>query len=134
MMAGLVLGMGVPGAYFGWQGRLNPNKKEGVGQKKVHENIMLAFFLLAFLGGTGGTLSTAMQGYDVWQSKHFVSAVVVLVLLGCNGFLAYTGFTVGNDGSPKGRMEGRKLHSYFGIAVMCAFLVHALLGVNILLS
>lgn len=134
MMGFMVLGMGLPGAVIGWQGRLNENKKEGVQQKKLHENIMLAFFLLAFLGGTGGTLSTAMQGYDVWQTPHASSALVVLLLLGANSFIAYSGFTIGNDGTPKGRLQGRKLHSYFGIAAMTAFAVHAFLGVQILLG
>lgn len=132
MMAVMVLGMGVPGAYIGWQGRLNEDKRAGVEQKKLHENIMLAFFLLAFLGGTGGTLSTAMQGYDIWESAHAKSALVVLLLLGANSIIAYTGFTIGTDGTPKGRLQGRKFHAYFGVATMLAFLVHAGLGVNIL--
>lgn len=134
MMTFMVLGMGTPGAVIGWKGRLNENKKEGVKEKKLHENIMLAFFLLAFLGGTGGTLSVAMQGFDVWQSPHFLSAATVLALLGINSVVAYSGFTIGNDGSAKGRMQGRKLHSYFGVAAMAAFLVHGILGANILLG
>lgn len=130
----MVMGMGVPGAVFGWQGRLNEDKKAGLAQKTLHENIMIAFFLLAFLGGTGGTLSVAMQGYDIWETPHFKSAVAVLLLLGVNSVFAYSGFTIGNDGSPKGRLQGRKLHAYFGVAVMAAFLVHGILGVKVLLS
>lgn len=134
LMTFMVLGMGAPGAVYGWAGRLNKNKKEGVAQKKLHENIMVAFFLLAVLGGTGGTLSVAMQGYDVWQSPHFLSATLVLVMLGANSLLAYSGFTLGSDGSSKGRIKGRKIHAYFGIAAMSAFLLHGILGVNILLG
>ncbi|KAI0563151.1 hypothetical protein FGB62_45g180 [Gracilaria domingensis] len=134
MMAFMVLGMGMPGAYFGWAGRLNANKKEGVQQKKLHENVMLAFFLLAFLGGTGGTLSVAMQGYDIWQSPHFLSAALVLGMLTVNSVLAYSGFTLGNDGTAKGRLQGRKLHAYFGAATMAVFLVHGVLGALILLG
>ena len=134
MMTFMVLGMGTPGAVVGWKGRLNENKKEGVQQKKLHENIMLAFFLLAFLGGTGGTLSVAMQGFDIWESPHFISAVTVLALLGLNSIIAYSGFTIGTDGTPKGRIQGRKFHSYFGVATMTAFLVHGILGANILLG
>lgn len=134
LMAFMVLGMGLPGAVFGWKGRLNEDKKAGVKQKQLHENIMLAFFLLAFLGGTGGTLAVAMQGYDVWQSPHAISALVVLILLGANSVLAYSGFTIGTDGTPKGRLAGRKFHAYFGAVTMAAFFVHAALGVNILLG
>lgn len=134
MMGLMVLGMGLPGTLIGWNGRLNENKKNGVQQKKLHENIMLAFYLLTFFGGFGGTLATAMGGYDIWQTPHAISALVVLLLLGGNSALAYSGFTVGNDGTPKGRLQGRKLHSYFGVAIMAAFSVHALLGVSILLG
>lgn len=134
MMAILVFAMGFPGAYIGWQGRLNENKREGVNQKKLHENVMLGFFLFAFLGSTGGTLSVAVQGFDIWESPHAISALVVLLLLAANSLIAYTGFTIGTDGTPKGRLQGRKLHSYFGIAVMGAFLVHAGLGVKLLLG
>lgn len=134
LMGFMILGMGAPGAAIGWQGRLNENKREGVQQKRLHENIMVAFFLLAFLGGTGGTLSVAMQGHDVWNTLHFKSAVVVLILLGLNAVIAYSGFTIGNDGSPKGRVAGRKLHAYFGLAVLIALLVHGALGVKMLLE
>lgn len=134
MMATMIFGMGVPGAYIGWQGRLNEDKRAGVGQKKLHENIMLAFFLLAILGGSGGTLATVMQGYDIWESAHAKSSLIVLLLLAANSVIAYTGFTIGTDGTPKGRLQGRKFHAYFGIATMLVFLIHAGLGVSILLS
>lgn len=134
MMTVMVLAMGTPGAVIGWQGRLNENKKDGVAQKQLHENIMIAFFLLAFLGGTGGTLSVAMQGFDIWESPHFKTSVLVLLMLGVNSIVAYSGFTIGNDGSPKGRLAGRKLHAYFGVATMSAFLVHGILGAKILLE
>lgn len=133
-MTFMVLAMGMPGAVLGWQGRLNDNKKEGVSQKNLHENIMIAFFLLAFLGGTGGTLSVAMQGYDIWETPHFKSAIVCLLLLAANSIIAYSGFTIGNDGTAKGRQQGRKFHAYFGIAAMAAFIIHGVLGVNILLG
>lgn len=133
-MTFMVLAMGTPGAVIGWQGRLNDNKKGGVAQKKLHETIMIAFFLLAFLGGTGGTLSVAMQGFDIWETPHFKSAVVCLLLLAANSIIAYSGFTIGNDGTAKGRQQGRKLHAYLGIAGMAAFLIHGILGVTILLG
>lgn len=131
-MGFMILGMGLPGALIGWSGRLDENKREGVKKKKLHENIMLAFFLLAFLGGFGGTLATAMGGYDIYESPHAKSAAAVLLLLLANTVIAYSGFTIGNDGSPKGRQSGRKLHAYFGSATMAALFVHAFLGIRIL--
>lgn len=129
--------MGLPfllGAAFGWLGRTNENKRAGVKQKQTHEGIMLAFFLLAFLGGTGGLLSTAMQGHDIGESKHFISAGIVLALLLGNAIIAYSGFTIGNDGSAKGRLQGRTVHAYLGAATMTAILVHAGLGLKILME
>lgn len=134
MMTFMVLGMGFPGATIGWLGRLNENKRDGVKQKQLHETIMLAFALLAALGGFGGTISVAMQGYDVWQSVHAKSAAAILLFLALNAIIAYSGFSIGNDGTPKGRLQGRKLHAYLGSATMTAFLVHAYLGVKILLE
>lgn len=134
MMAFMVLGMGTPGAVLGWRGRVNEDRKAGVKQKQLHENIMLAFFLLAVLGGTGGTLSVAMQGYDVWQSPHFLSAALVLGMLAVNSIIAYSGFAIGSDGSAKGRLRGRKIHAWFGAATMATFLLHGVLGANILLG
>lgn len=134
LMTFMVLGMGTPGAVLGWRGRLNKDRKAGVKQKKLHENIMLAFFLLAVLGGSGGTLSVAIQGYDVWQSPHFLSAALVLSMLTLNSILAYTRFSFGSDGTPKARIRGRKIHAWFGVATMTTFLLHAALGTNILLG
>jgi Protein of unknown function (DUF4079) len=134
MMGFMVLGMGVPGAAFGWAGRLNIDKRRGVQQKQTHENIMLAFVMLAALGGFGGTLSVAMQGYDVWESAHAKSAAAILAMLVGSAVFAYTGFALGTDGSPKARLTGRKVHAYFGTVAMSLFLVHAYLGVKILLE
>lgn len=134
MMGLMVLGMGVPGAAFGWQGRLNEDKKKGVQQKKLHEIVMVAFGLLAFFGGVGGILSTAMQGYDILTTPHALSAGLVLAALATNGILAYSGFTIGTDGTPKGRIRGRTVHAYLGAATMTLFVLHAALGVVILLG
>lgn len=133
-MAFMVLGMGVPGAAIGWVGRVNKSKKDGAAQKRLHAKVMAAFYLLAFLGGTGGTLATAMQGYDIWTTVHFKTAVAVLVLLGMNSALAGSKFKLGNDGSGKGMLAGRKLHAYFGTAVIVAFFAHGALGLKMLLE
>mmetsp|Transcript_17427 Transcript_17427/g.37838 ORF Transcript_17427/g.37838 Transcript_17427/m.37838 type:complete len:225 (+) Transcript_17427:138-812(+) len=126
MMAFMVLGMGFPGAYIGWKGRVNEDKREGVQQKQLHENIMTAFWLLAFAGGFGGTLSTAMQGYPIWTSPHAYTALLVLALLTANAFYAWSGF---GGGDAKSRINGRKFHFYIGVATMSAFVLHAGLGV-----
>lgn len=129
LMGFMVLGMGAPGAAIGWLGRTNSDKAAGVKQKQLHENIMLAFWLLAFAGATGGILSTVMQGRDILVSPHAKSAGVVLALLTANAVVAYSGFTIGGGASPAGRQQGRKLHAYLGAGTMVALLVHGALGV-----
>jgi Protein of unknown function (DUF4079) len=134
MMGFIVLGMGMPGAAVGWAGRLNSDRRKGEQQKQAHDNIMLPFVILVALGGCGGTLSMAMQGYDVWQSAHAKSAGAILVTLVGSTVHAYTGFSLGMDASPKARLTGRKVHAYVDTAAMSLFLVHAYLGIKILLE
>lgn len=129
LMGFMILGMGTPGAVIGWLGRINEDKKAGVKQKQLHENIMLAFWLLAFAGASGGILSTVMQGKDILQSPHALSAGVVLALLTANATVAYSGFTIGGSSTPAGRQQGRTLHAYLGAGTMVALLVHGVLGV-----
>lgn len=124
LMGFMIVGMGVPGGVLGWLGRTNTDAAAGAKQKALHENIMLAFWLLAFAGATGGILSTVMQGKDIFQSAHGQSSAVVLGLLTANAVLAFSGFSLG--GSPA---QGRKLHAYLGAGTGVALAVHAALGV-----
>eukprot|EP00190_Bangiopsis_sp_CCMP1999_P004975 CAMPEP_0198737752 /NCGR_PEP_ID=MMETSP1475-20131203/68027_1 /TAXON_ID= ORGANISM="Unidentified sp., Strain CCMP1999" /NCGR_SAMPLE_ID=MMETSP1475 /ASSEMBLY_ACC=CAM_ASM_001111 /LENGTH=210 /DNA_ID=CAMNT_0044501621 /DNA_START=71 /DNA_END=703 /DNA_ORIENTATION=- len=123
-MGTMIAFMGIPGAAIGWLGRLSEDKKRGVSLKQLHENVMVAFLLLAFAGASGGTLSTVEQGIDIWQSTHFKSAVLVLGLLTANAVLAYSGFGT----NPKSRVQGRKVHAYLGAATMVTLLVHGAIG------
>lgn len=129
LMGFMLLGMGTPGGVIGWLGRTNDDKVAGAKQKQLHENIMLAFWLLAFAGATGGILSTVMQGKDILQSPHALSAGVVLALLTANATVAYSGFSIGGDSTSAGRQQGRTLHAYLGAGTMVALLVHGVLGV-----
>jgi hypothetical protein len=137
MMTIMVAAMGLGGAYLGWAGRLNPDKKAGVKQKQTHATVMGAFTLLAFLGASGGALSVAMQGFPVGQSAHALSAVLVLVLLSFNGIYAGTGFGAGNK---RGReateaiAQGRRVHAYLGAFIVGALLLHGFLGLQMLLG
>ncbi|KAA8495654.1 hypothetical protein FVE85_1809 [Porphyridium purpureum] len=129
MMSIMVAAMGGGGAYLGWAGRLNPDKKAGVKQKQLHEQLMVAFWLLAFMGASGGILSTVLQGYDILESEHAKSAGLVLALLTLEAIIAYSGF----GSTPKAKIQGRKVHAYIGAATMAAFLVHAGFGIQMLL-
>eukprot|EP00188_Purpureofilum_apyrenoidigerum_P002537 Plantae.Rhodophyta-Purpureofilum_apyrenoidigerum.ctg26039.p1 GENE.Plantae.Rhodophyta-Purpureofilum_apyrenoidigerum.ctg26039~~Plantae.Rhodophyta-Purpureofilum_apyrenoidigerum.ctg26039.p1 ORF type:complete len:211 (+),score=24.14 Plantae.Rhodophyta-Purpureofilum_apyrenoidigerum.ctg26039:216-848(+) len=123
-MGTMIAFMGIPGAAIGWLGRLSEDKKRGVNLKRLHESVMVAFLLLAFAGATGGTLSTAEQKIDIWQSTHFKSALVVLGLLTANAVLAYSGF----GSNPQSRTKGRTVHSYLGAATMVGLVIHGAIG------
>ncbi|EME27286.1 hypothetical protein Gasu2_54850 [Galdieria sulphuraria] len=130
MMGIMIAFLGGATAYYGWMGRLNPDKKKGVQQKSFHSNLATVFWLLAFAGASGGTLSVAMQGYPVWKSTHSLSAVAVLLGLTVNAWIAFSGF----GSTPTKRMSGRKVHAYLGTVTMVLLLVHSILGVSILQS
>ncbi|GJQ15015.1 hypothetical protein GpartN1_g6806.t1 [Galdieria partita] len=130
MMAIMIVFLGGATAYYGWMGRLNPDKKKGVKQKSFHSNLATAFWLLAFAGASGGTLSVAMQGYPVWKSPHALSAFAVLLGLTVNAWIAFSGFGT----TPTKRMSGRKVHAYLGTVTMVLLLFHSILGSSILQS
>ncbi|KAJ8903071.1 hypothetical protein NDN08_006386 [Rhodosorus marinus] len=126
MMGFMVAGMGMPGAAFGWAGRLGKGK-DSVKMKNLHEQVMIAFWLLAFAGALGGSLSLAEQGYEIWtlQDPHFVSTLAVLGLLTFNAVYAYSGF---GGTTPQERLKGRTVHAYVGALTMGVFVVHGVLG------
>eukprot|EP00871_Galdieria_phlegrea_P001083 jgi/Galph1/1976/GphlegSOOS_G655.1 len=128
MMAIMILFLGGSAAYYGWTGRLNQNKKKGAQQKAFHSNLATVFWLLAFAGASGGTLSVAMQGYPIWKSAHAITALTVLGGLTANAWIAFTGF---GDTVQK-RQSGRKLHAYLGTGVMVFLVVHILTGLAVL--
>ena len=137
MMGVMVLAMGFGGGLTGWAGRLNSDKRRGAQQKSLHANIMGAFTLLALLGGSGGLLSVAMQGFPVGQSTHAITAVVVLALLMVNGTIAGTGFGAGGKRGKEATdaiRQGRQVHAYLGAAILAALAVHAAFGMQILLG
>jgi len=112
MMGLMVAGMGMPGAAFGWAGRLGKGK-DSLKMKSLHEQVMIAFWLLAFAGALGGSLSLAEQGHEIWtlQDPHFVSSLAVLGLLTINAVYAYSGF---GGTTPQEKLKGRTVHAYLG--------------------
>mmetsp|Transcript_3301 Transcript_3301/g.8559 ORF Transcript_3301/g.8559 Transcript_3301/m.8559 type:complete len:115 (-) Transcript_3301:318-662(-) len=82
-------------------------------------------------GAFGGTLSTAMQGEEIAQTPHFVTALIFLGGLTANGVFAYSGF---GASEPKGKISGRKAHAYAGAALAAVVLAHAGTGIAGLLK
>lgn len=135
-MAALVLAMGYGGAYIGWRGRLNTDKRRGVQQKQLHATLMGAFLPLAIIGAFGGTVSVAMQGSAVWQTAHAKTALGVLALLTANAALALSGFGAGGKRgreATQAAQSGRAAHAYLGSAILAALLIHMAFGVQMLM-
>jgi len=79
---------------------------------------------------SGGTLATAMGGYDIFTSDHFKTALLVLGMLIANGAFALSGF--GSD--PKSKISGRTAHAYIGAATVLVVAAHVATGVALVLS
>jgi hypothetical protein len=80
------------------------------------------------LGYTGGILSLVMQNQPIFESPHFWTGTLIIILLGINALIALTGF----GGDYKQTM--RTIHAYLGSTVMILFVIHAIFGLNLGLS
>lgn len=129
MMAIVVFVMGSFVGLTGWRGRalMTVDKDAAVQNRADHRKIAPFMFLFIALGYTGGVLSLVMQQQPIFESPHFWTGSVVLVLLTLNGVIALTGF--GKDKSVL-----RTTHAYLGSAALCLLFLHALLGLKLGLS
>ena len=84
-------------------------------------------FIFLALGYTGGVLSMVMQEQNIFESSHFWTGSVVLILLTINVILSATGF-IGNKASL------RTIHAYVGSIALALLLFHAALGLKLGLS
>jgi hypothetical protein len=78
------------------------------------------------LGYTGGVLSLVMQEEQIFESPHFWTGSLIILLLGINAVLAATKFG--------GQSGLRAAHAYIGSAAVVLFVVHAALGLKLGLS
>lgn len=129
MMAIVIFVLGSYVAWAGWQGRLleGTDKDKAIKNRLSHR--LLAPWLFLFLAGgyTGGVLSLVMQHKPLFESPHFWTGSLVLVLLLINGVIAAIGF----GGEKKGL---RGVHAYLGTAAIALLFTHAVLGFNLGIS
>jgi fucose 4-O-acetylase-like acetyltransferase len=126
MMATVVFVMGSVVGLTGWRGRAMMQADQAVAVKSRSEHRKLAplMFLFIALGYTGGVLSLVMQDKPIFESPHFWTGSVVILLLTLNGVIALTGF--GKDKSVL-----RTIHAYLGSVALCLLFLHALLGLKL---
>lgn len=126
MMAIVVFAMGSFVGLTGWRGRtlVVVDKGAAMQSRAEHRKIAPLMFLFIALGYTGGVLSLVMQQQPSFESPHFWTGSVVILLLTLNGVIALAGF--GKDKSVL-----RTTHAYLGSVALCLLFLHALLGLKL---
>jgi hypothetical protein len=129
MMGIVVFAMGSAVAWGGWRGRTlaTINKDVAIKNKADHRKIAPLMYIFLLLGYTGGVLSLVMQGQPIFESPHFVTGTVAILLLTINAVIAATGF-IGD------RATARTVHAYVGSTALLILVAHALLGLKLGLS
>lgn len=127
MMSIVIFVMGSFVGFSGWRGRLAEDKEVASKSRSDHRKLAPWMFLFMALGYTGGVLSLVMQHQPIFQSPHFWTGSILLLLLGINGAISLSKFGGNNPGL-------RALHAYLGSSALCLMLVHALLGLHLGIS
>jgi hypothetical protein len=123
--------MGLIGSYFGWQIRLgNGNDVNaltlGETVREMHPKIMGGALFFFLLGGQGGLVLLSVQGQDILQSPHAITAVIAITAMIVQASLPLF--------FEKGGQTARDVHSYLGSATIVALFAHLATGINLGLS
>jgi hypothetical protein len=129
MMGIVIFVMGTFVAITGWRGKLLEGTDKDAAIKSRSAHRLLAPWMFLFLAGgyTGGVLSLVMQHQPLFESPHFWTGSIVLVLLAINGVISLGGFFGDNKAF-------RVVHAYLGTAAIGLLFVHAVLGFNLGIS
>jgi hypothetical protein len=127
MMAIVVFVMGSFVGLVGWRGRVVADKDAAIKSRSDHRKLAPFMYLFIVLGYTGGVLSLVMQQKPIFESWHFWTGSVVILLLTLNAAIAATGFG-------KNKAMLRTTHAYVGSTALCLLFLHALLGLKLGLS
>lgn len=127
MMGIVIFVVGTFVGVTGWRGKLLVDKDTGVQSRNAHRQ--LAPWLFVFLAGgyIGGILSLVMQQKPLFESPHFWTGSLVLILLLINGVISLSGFFGDKAGL-------RVVHAYLGTIALGVMFVHAVLGFNLGIS
>lgn len=127
---GLVLfAMGGYGTYLGYRIRSGNGDEATFGTPdtaaELHWKLMAGMGFFFLLGGQGGLVLTLIQGRNILESPHAITAFAGLGVLAVQGVLGATM----EDNATK-----RTIHAILGSSLMGLFLIHAALGLKLGLS
>lgn len=127
MMGIVIFVLGSYVGWVGWRGRVAEDKDAAIKSRSDHRKLAPLMFLFIALGYTGGVLSLVMQHQSILESPHFWTGSTVLLLLGFNAAVAFSGF--GNN-----KAILRTVHAFVGSTALGLLFLHAVLGLNLGLS
>ncbi|QSJ15656.1 DUF4079 domain-containing protein [Nostoc sp. UHCC 0702] len=129
MMAIVIFVVGSFVGVAGWRGKLLEGKDKDAAVKSRIAHRLLAPWLFLFLAGgyTGGVLSLVMQRQPIFESPHFWTGSLVLILLFINGAISLSGFAGNKPGL-------RAVHAYLGSVALGILFLHAALGLKLGIS
>lgn len=129
MMAIVVFVLGSFVGLAGWRGKLLEGKDKDTALKSRIAHRQLAPWLFLFLAGgyIGGVLSLVMQHKPIFESPHFWTGSLALLLLLINGTISLSGFA-GN------KPALRAFHTYLGSVALGVLFLHAALGLKLGIS
>lgn len=128
MMSIVIFSMGSYVAYAGWRGKTTTDGEIAAKNFAAHRQLAPLMSMFLAMGYTGGILSLVIQKQPILESPHFWTGSIVLIMLGINGAIAFSGF-----GGEKKEIF-RNFHAYLGSAVMIVLVIHAVLGLKLGLS
>jgi Protein of unknown function (DUF4079) len=126
MMAIVIFVLGSFVGWVGWQGRIAEDKEDALKNRAEHRKLAPWMFLFIAMGYTGGVLSLVMQQKPIFESPHFWTGSIVLLLLALNGVLSLSGFF--------GKTTLRTVHAFVGTTALFLLFLHAALGLKLGLS
>ncbi|AFY41295.1 DUF4079 domain-containing protein [Nostoc sp. PCC 7107] len=121
MMGIVVVVMGSYVGWTGWRYRLAKDKDESFKNRMNHRLLAPWMFFFLAAGYPGGVLSLVMQRHAIFESPHFWTGSLVLILLLINSVISFTGFAGGKPAL-------RTTHAYLGSGILGLLVVHAVLG------
>ena len=124
MMAIVVFVMGSFVGLAGWRGRVIADQTTAMKSRADHRKLAPWMFLFIAAGYTGGVLSLVMQHQSIFESPHFWTGSIVVILLAVNGVISLIGFG-GN------KPVIRTVHAYLGSTALCLLFLHAVLGLKL---
>lgn len=131
VMGASVTAMGSIGLFLGIKVKKGEGEEKtwysfGRSAKEMHPLVMSASFLTIYLGALGGLKSRSLNQKSLLETPHGLTAVLALSLMTIQ---ALTPMAI-----PKGGKTARKVHTALGMTTFSLLIVHAALGLNLLMN